>query len=57
LALRNKAGLTCADGIYLNFPIDCNTLKGSAIISFTQTGTCTCGPCTNDILTVSFRPI
>lgn len=55
LALQNDLNLTCADGIHLDFPIDSATMQGSAQIEFTSTTTCACGPCNNDILTVSFN--
>ncbi len=57
LALRNKEGMTCVDGIVLDFPLDRITLTGKTKMHFTQTGTCSCGPCLDDYLTVSFEPI
>lgn len=57
LALRNQEGLTCVDGINLKFPLDRITLTGKAKIHFSQTGSCSCGPCLDDFLTVSFKPI
>lgn len=57
IALKNQMGLTCVDGTTLNFPLDCATMRGTAAIAFTQTGTCACGPCANDILTVTFSPL
>ena len=57
LALKNEMGLTCVDGNHLNFPINCSTMTGTATIAFTQTGTCACGPCANDNITITFSPL
>lgn len=57
LALRSVGGLTCVNGIDLNFPIDCATMTGTADIAFTITGNCMCGPCLNDVFTVTFSPL
>jgi len=57
LALKNKEGLTCVDGIVLDFPLDRITLTGKTKMHFTQTGTCSCGPCVDDYLIISFEPI
>jgi len=57
LALKNEIGFTCVDGNHLNFPLDCDTMTGTAAIIFSQTGTCACGPCANDTITVAFSPL
>lgn len=57
LALKNEIGFTCADGISLNFPIDCATMTGTALINFTQTGSCACGPCANNTFRVTLSPL
>lgn len=57
LALKNEIGFTCMDGINLNFPIDCSTMKGKSQIEFTKTGTCDCGSCADGVITVKFSPI
>lgn len=57
LAFKNEIGFTCMDGINLDFPINCSTMKGEAQINFTKTGTCNCGPCVNSLITVKFSPV
>lgn len=57
LALKNEMGLTCVDGNNLNFPLDCATMTGTGTVIFSQTGTCACGPCANDTITITFSPL
>lgn len=57
IALKNEMGLTCVDGINLEFPLSCATMRGTGTMAFTATGTCSCGPCTNSEITITFSPL
>lgn len=57
LSLKNEIGIVCVDGVNLNFPINCVTMKGEEQLNFLQTGQCACGLCANEVLTIKFSPL